>query len=66
MALWLIHQVPEDPVNYQTLTRAQIPSPSIYLLRPDGHIGLTGTRLEPAVLARYVTERVKLRNAGGT
>jgi hypothetical protein len=36
---------------------------SFYLLRPDGHVGLCGERLEPAALARYFSERVSLRSA---
>ena len=51
------------PPTMRELARAQIPRPSFYLLRPDGHVGLGGTRLEPAAVARYVGERVKLGSA---
>jgi hypothetical protein len=50
--------VPSDPANDRELTRARIPQPAFYLLRPDGHVGLAGTRLEPAAVARYVSERI--------
>jgi len=51
-------QVPDDPVNDRELSRARIPKPSFYLLRPDGHVGLAGTRLEADSLNRYLAERV--------
>jgi 2-polyprenyl-6-methoxyphenol hydroxylase-like FAD-dependent oxidoreductase len=50
--------VPSSPANDRELTRARIPRPAFYLLRPDGHVGLAGTRLEGAAVARYVSERI--------
>jgi hypothetical protein len=41
--------------NVSELARAQIPSPSFYLVRPDGYIGLAGTRLEPGAVSRYLS-----------
>ena len=55
-----IHTIPADPVNDVELARAQIPRPSFYLLRPDGHVGLCGARLEAARVARYVSESLAL------
>jgi len=55
-----IHAIPADTVNEVELARAQIPRPSFYLLRSDGHIGLCGVRLEAAAVARYVSERLGL------
>ena len=55
-----VHAIPADPVNEAELARAQIPRPSFYLLRPDGHVGLCGVRLEAAAIARYVAERLRL------
>jgi 2-polyprenyl-6-methoxyphenol hydroxylase-like FAD-dependent oxidoreductase len=46
----------DDPVNRQELARVRIPTPSFYLLRPDGHVALAGTRLEAAAIRRYFTE----------
>jgi 2-polyprenyl-6-methoxyphenol hydroxylase-like FAD-dependent oxidoreductase len=50
-------EVPAEPANDGVLARAGIPAPSFYLLRPDGHVGLAGTRLEPAGVVRYLSER---------
>jgi hypothetical protein len=47
-----------DPANDRELDRARIPRPAFYLLRPDGHVGLAGGRLEAAAVARYVSERI--------
>jgi hypothetical protein len=52
------HVVPTDPANDRELTRAHIPRPAFYLLRPDGHIGLAGTRLDAATVTGYVSERL--------
>jgi 2-polyprenyl-6-methoxyphenol hydroxylase-like FAD-dependent oxidoreductase len=50
--------VPGDPPNDRELERARIPRTAFYLLRPDGHVGLAGVRLEGAAVARYVSERI--------
>jgi 2-polyprenyl-6-methoxyphenol hydroxylase-like FAD-dependent oxidoreductase len=55
-----IHAIPVNPVNDAELARAQIPRPSFYLVRPDGHIGLCGVGLEIGAVARYVSERLRL------
>jgi 2-polyprenyl-6-methoxyphenol hydroxylase-like FAD-dependent oxidoreductase len=52
------HVVSSDPSNDRELTRADIPRTAFYLLRPDGHIGLSGIRLDAAAVARYVLERL--------
>ncbi len=59
--LILTHRVADDPANDLELGRVRIQNPSFYLLRPDGHVGLAGTRLEAATLTRYLAERVELR-----
>lgn len=53
-----VHEVPSDPDNDRALARARIPRPAFYLLRPDGHIGLAGARLEAGAVARYASERL--------
>lgn len=50
------HLVTVDPVNKKELARAHVSAPSFYLLRPDGHVGLAGTRLEAAALTRYFAD----------
>jgi 2-polyprenyl-6-methoxyphenol hydroxylase-like FAD-dependent oxidoreductase len=55
-----IHAIPADPVNDAELARARIPRPSFYLLRPDGHVGLCGVRLDAAAVAGYISTRLRL------
>ena len=55
------HAVAADPDNDQELSRVRIPNPSFYLLRPDGYIGLCGTRLDGGTVKRYLAERLMLR-----
>jgi hypothetical protein len=55
-----IHAVRDDSVNRGELLRGGIPSPSFYLLRPDGHIGLAGVRMDPRAVAGYVAERLHM------
>jgi len=52
--------IPADAVNDAELARARIPKPSFYLLRPDGHVGLCGVRLDASACARYVAERLSV------
>jgi 2-polyprenyl-6-methoxyphenol hydroxylase-like FAD-dependent oxidoreductase len=54
-----VHDVPSDPVNEAVLDRANIPRPSFYLLRPDGHVGLCGTVLDAAACDRYFEDRLR-------
>jgi len=55
-----IHPIPVDPLNDAELARVQIPQPSFYLVRPDGHIGLCGVHLDAAAARRYVSEHLRL------
>jgi 2-polyprenyl-6-methoxyphenol hydroxylase-like FAD-dependent oxidoreductase len=59
-----IHAIPADPINDAELARAQLPQPSFYLLRPDGHVGLCGARLEAGAVERYASEHLHLRVRG--
>jgi 2-polyprenyl-6-methoxyphenol hydroxylase-like FAD-dependent oxidoreductase len=51
-----VFEIPGDPINQAELGRAQVPSLSFYVLRPDGHIGLCGTRLDIAAANHYLTK----------
>jgi hypothetical protein len=51
-----IHAIPGDPANVGELAGAQITGPAFYLVRPDGYIGLAGTRLDAGVVKRYFAE----------
>ena len=55
-----VHEISKDPANRGELARAQIPQPSFYLLRPDGHVGLCGVHLEAPALSTYFSERLKI------
>ena len=55
-----VHVIPSGPHNDAELTRRQIPAPSFYLLRPDGHVGLCGIRLDAAAIRRYLAEKLHL------
>ena len=55
-----IHTVPLDPANEAELTRAHIPQPSFYLVRPDGHVGLCGTRFDPVAVKAYMANNLRL------
>src|SRR5260221_147948 len=57
------HVIPDDAHNAQELARVRIPGPAFYLLRPDGHVGLAGTRLEPDAVTRYLSDG-GIRTAG--
>lgn len=54
------HMIPFDPLNDVELARAQIPQPSFYLVRPDGHVGLCGVRLDATAVKRYLSETLHL------
>jgi aromatic ring hydroxylase-like protein len=53
-----------DPANTAELARAKVPQRSLYLLRPDGHVGLCGTSFDAATIKRYLTEQVHLKARG--
>jgi hypothetical protein len=59
------HVIPDDTHDTQELARVRISGPAFYLLRPDGHVGLAGTRLEPSAVTRYLSESC-IRTAGST
>ncbi len=56
-----VHVIEEHAHNTRERERAKIASPSFYLLRPDGHVGLAGGLLEPGVVARYLSDRVRFQ-----
>jgi 2-polyprenyl-6-methoxyphenol hydroxylase-like FAD-dependent oxidoreductase len=57
------HVIPDDAHNARELARVRIPGQAFYLLRPDGHVGLAGTRLEPDAVTRYLSDG-GIRTAG--
>jgi hypothetical protein len=58
-----VHEVSSDTENESALAAASIPSPSYYLLRPDGYIGLVGTSFDEADLRQWlVRSRLQLES----
>lgn len=55
-----IHVVPGDLANDAELVRAQVPKPSFYLIRPDGYVGLCGTRMEAEDVRSYISQHLHL------
>lgn len=51
-----VHAAIDDPSNSNELACAHISGQAFYLLRPDGHVALAGTHLEPALVQRYFAE----------
>ncbi len=60
----LIHAISAGKINDAELARIHIPLPSYYLLRPDGHVGLCGVRLEATAVKRYMSEQLHLEVRG--
>ena len=58
------HVVLDHPDNHRELARAGIPPVAFYLLRPDGHVGVSGIQFEPAEVTRYVSERLRFFTTG--
>jgi len=58
------HEIPQDEHNARELARVGIAGPVYYLLRPDGHVGLAGTRLDVSALRRYLGQRCIRAEAG--
>jgi 2-polyprenyl-6-methoxyphenol hydroxylase-like FAD-dependent oxidoreductase len=51
-----VHVVPFEGENVSTLGTVSITAPAFYLLRPDGHVGLAGARVDEAALARWFSD----------
>jgi 2-polyprenyl-6-methoxyphenol hydroxylase-like FAD-dependent oxidoreductase len=49
-----IHAVPSTSENSKALESVSIAGPAFYLLRPDGHIGLAGTRLDAEAVKSWI------------
>ena len=47
--------IPGDEHNASELARAGIAGPAFFLLRPDGHVGLAGSRMDSATVVAYLS-----------
>ena len=54
------HAIADTVENSAELRRVRIAGPAFYLLRPDGHVGLCGPRLDTNAVSRYLAERMHL------
>jgi hypothetical protein len=59
--LLTVHVVPDDPHNARALASAGIATPSAWLLRPDGHVGLAAERIETDALLAYLAGDAAIR-----
>jgi hypothetical protein len=59
-----VHAIPDDPVNAKALEQRRISGEAFYLLRPDGHVGLAGTRLDMDTVKSYLLEHHVRGSAG--
>ena len=56
-----VHVIPDNPDNEAALRRASLPSPSFYLLRPDGHVGLCASgAVDAAAIRGYLAQRLRM------
>lgn len=55
-----VHVMPAGAANDAELARWNIPRPSFYLVRPDGHIALCGRGLQAAAVTRHAAEQLRL------
>lgn len=51
-----VHAIAADGDNAAALAAAGVPSPSFYVLRPDGHVGLAGGRYDGAAVSRWFAD----------
>jgi len=59
------HVVPSDPQNGAELARVGIARGSFYLVRPDGYIGLCGSRWEANAVKAYASQNLQLSATKG-
>ena len=58
-----VHTIPITAGNEAEQARLHIPRSAFYLLRPDGHVGLSGQTLDAAALRRYLATNLVLSDA---
>ncbi len=60
-----IHEVVSDPANDKELARVKIPRLAFFLVRPDGYIGMAGSRIDSSAMTRYVSDCLRMRAERG-
>lgn len=61
-----VHVIPITVGNEAEQARAHVPRSAFYLLRPDGHVGLSGRAVDAATVQKYFAANVALRDGGVT
>ncbi len=56
-----VHAIPTTTGNDAEQARAHVPRTAFFLLRPDGHVGLSGRAIDAAAVRRYFAENLALR-----
>jgi 2-polyprenyl-6-methoxyphenol hydroxylase-like FAD-dependent oxidoreductase len=51
-----VQPIPAEGDNIPVLAAAHVPTPSFYVLRPDGHIGLAGGRYDGAAVRQWFAD----------
>lgn len=55
-----LHIIPERPENQTAYASYGVKRPTLFLIRPDGHIGLRSTPPDPVELVAYLEEAMRL------
>ena len=58
------HAIPIDAGNAAELARMSVPSPSYFLLRPDGHIAASGGRFDALAVERFLAPWLDAEDEG--
>ncbi len=54
--LLLVHAISTNAENAKALASASITAPSFYLVRPDGHIGIAGTKMDVPAIRQWLAD----------
>lgn len=58
------HAIPLDAGNQAELARMNVPSPSYFLLRPDGHIAVSGAKFDALAVERFLAQWLEPEDEG--
>lgn len=58
------HAIPIEAGNEAELARMNVPSPSYFLLRPDGHIAASGAKFDALAVERFLSQWLEVEDDG--